>query len=36
MSKKQKNQLKKTVIEFLASGMIGLAIAVFYAQWILR
>lgn len=36
MSKKQKNAIKKTLIDLIHSAIFGLAIAAFYAQWILR
>lgn len=36
MSKKQKNKIKKTLIEIAGSAIFGLAVAMFYAQWILK
>lgn len=36
MNKKQKNKIKRTLIEIAESAIFGLAIATFYAQWILR
>ena len=36
MSKKQKNEIKKTLIELLHCAMFVLAVGAFYAHWILR
>lgn len=36
MSKKQKNAIKKTAIEMLHCCLFGLAVATFYAHWILK
>lgn len=36
MSKKQKNAIKKTVVELIHCAVFGLIIGEFYAHWILR
>lgn len=36
MSKKQKNAIKKTAIELMHCAMFGLAVGLFFGQWILR
>lgn len=36
MSKKQKNAIQKTAIEIIHCCVFGLAVAAFYAHWILR
>lgn len=36
MSKKQKNAIKKTVVELIHCAVFGLTIGAFYAHWILR
>lgn len=36
MSKKQKNEIKKTLIELIHCAIFGLAVGAFYAHWILR
>lgn len=36
MSKKQKNAIKKTLIDLIHCVMFGLAVAAFYAHWILK
>ena len=36
MSRKQKNVIKKTLIDLIHCTVFGLAVAAFYAHWILR
>lgn len=36
MSKKQKNAIKKTLLEIINCMCFGLAVGAFYAHWILR
>ena len=36
MSKKQKNEIKKTLIELIHCAIFGLAVGALYAHWILR
>lgn len=36
MSNKQKNAIKKTVVELIHCTVFGLAVGAFYAHWILK
>lgn len=36
MSKKQKNAIKKTLIDYTARFAVCLSVGVFFGQWILR
>lgn len=36
MSRKQKNAIKKTLIDLIHCTVFGLAVAAFYAHWILK
>ncbi len=36
MSKKQKNAIKKTLLEIVSCMCLGLAVGAFYGMWILK